>query len=243
MIKWSLSELASVDSTQDVIRKLAADGAPEGTVVVAKRQTAGRGRHGRSWVSPDGGLYMSLLLRPPPSAQPRTITMASSLAVARGMVKATGLAASIRWPNDVMIRGRKAAGVIAESSYTGQTPSFIAVGIGVNCNSKVVSEDSWGPATSIAEELGGEVDIANLRRAILEEFSIVHEGWLRGGDVVGTARSEVGTIGKRVGVVMKSGENLEGLAVDIEPTGGLVLELAGRRRIIRAEDVERLRET
>ena len=242
VITWSLNELVEVDSTQNVLRRLGFAGADEGTLVVAKRQIAGRGRHGRTWASPEGGLYMSLLLRPPPSAMLQTLTLASSLAVVRGMKKATNVDALIRWPNDVMIKGRKVAGVVAESSYVGQRLSFVTVGIGVNCNSGVALEDPSSPATSLAEQVGDEVDLVRLRQAILEAFAAIHEKWLGGEDMVSAARGAIGTIGKRVVVEKKSGESFKGRVQDVERMGGLVLELSDRRLILQAEEVERLRE-
>jgi len=242
VITWSLNELVEVDSTQNVLRRLGFAGADEGTLVVAKRQIAGRGRHGRTWASPEGGLYMSLLLRPPPSAMLQTLTLASSLAVVRGMKKATNVDALIRWPNDVMIKGRKVAGVIAESSYVGQRLSFVTVGIGVNCNSGVALEDLSSPATSLAEQVGDGVDLVRLRQAILEAFAAIHEKWLGGEDMVSAARGAIGTIGKRVVVEKKSGESFKGRVQDVERMGGLVLELSDRRLILQAEEVERLRE-
>jgi BirA family biotin operon repressor/biotin-[acetyl-CoA-carboxylase] ligase len=237
-----LKELAEVDSTQNLVRELGAEEAPEGTVVVAKRQTAGRGRRGRTWVSPEGGLYMSVLLRPPSSAMLQTLTLASSLAVVQGIKKATELDALISWPNDIMIGGKKVAGVIAESNYAGQKLSFVALGIGVNCNSGVPSEDIWSTATSLADQVGREVDIVLLRQAILEAFVVIHEMWLSGGDVIEAVRRAMGTIGKLVVVKMKSGGELNGFARDIEQTGGLVLELDDRKLVVHAEEVERLKE-
>ena len=243
MIAWSLNELVEVDSTQIVLRRLGFAGADEGTLVVAKRQTAGRGRQGRTWASPEGGLYMSFLLRPPSSAMLQTLTLAASSAVVQGIKNATGVDALIRWPNDVMIKGKKAAGVIAESSYVGQTLSFVTVGIGVNCNSDVTSEDPTSPATSIAAQVGEGVDIVRLRQAILDAFALIHEKWLKGEDMVQASRGAIGTIGKHVVVTKKSGESFEGRVRDIERMGGLVLQMSDRRLILQSEEVERLRET
>ena len=243
MIMWSLKELQEVGSTQDLVRELAAEGAAEGTVVVAKRQTAGRGRHGRAWVSPDGGLYMSLLLRPPSSPALQTLTLTASLAVVRGIEDATGLKAQIRWPNDVVIKDKKVAGVIAESSFTGAGLSFVIVGIGVNCNSSITSVDPSSPASNLAGELGRDIDIKHLRGSILEEFGTAYDEWLNGTDVIKLTRGVIRTIGRRIVITMKSGQDLEGVAQDIDQTGGLLLVRNERELVIHAEDVERLRES
>lgn len=241
MITWSLNEFVEVDSTQSVLSKLGAAGADEGTVVIARRQTAGRGRHGRNWTSPEGGLYMSLLLRPPSSATLRTLTLASSLAVVDGIRDATGLNAVIRWPNDILIGGKKVSGVVAESNYVGQKLSFVAVGIGVNCNSEITSEDPSNPATCLAVQVGRKIDVAQLRRAILEAFAVVYEKWGKGGDVIEAARGIIETVGRRVIITTKSGSVLNGVASTVEQTGDLVLTLNEGKLVVHAEDVERLR--
>jgi BirA family biotin operon repressor/biotin-[acetyl-CoA-carboxylase] ligase len=186
---------------------------------------------------------MSLLLRPPTSERIQTLTLVASFAVARGIKNATSLKVRLRWPNDVMIEDKKVAGVIAESSYRGQELSFATVGIGVNCNSKVPSADSWSPATNLAEELGRKLDIVTLRNSILEAFGAAYEEWLGGKDVVESTRSSIGTLGKHVVIATRSGETIEGKARDINSEGSLVVEQSGKKFTLHAEDVERLRET
>jgi len=242
LIKWSFNEFNEVGSTQAVLRNLGGLGAQEGTVVVARRQTAGKGRHGREWVSPEGGLYMSLLLWPPQTAILQTLTLAASLAVVRGIESATRLKTGIRWPNDVMVEEKKAAGVIAESSFTGQGLTFVMVGIGVNCNSSVTSVEPSSPATSLAEELEQKTDLKKLRESILEAFGTVYDESLKGADVTKSARDTIRTLGKSVVVTLKSGETLEGIARDIDQAGGLLLERNNGPVTLHAEDVERLRE-
>jgi len=164
------------------------------------------------------------------------------LAVVRGISKETKVNCSIRWPNDVMIHGKKVSGVIAESSYIGQKLSFVAVGIGVNCNSEVSTEDPANPATNLADEAGRRIDIVKLRMAVLDAFAVVYDKWASGDDVLEKVRSTLGTVGKNVVVTMKSGKVLKGVARGIETTGDLVLELHDEKLVVRAEDVERLRE-
>lgn len=243
MIEWSLNEFDEVDSTQSILRNLGASGAKEGAVVTARHQTAGRGRHGREWVSPVGGLYMSLLLRPSSSAMLQTLTLAASLAVVRGVDAVTSLKARIRWPNDVMIGDKKLAGVIAESSFTGGVLSFVIIGIGVNCNSDVSLVNSSNPATSLSSELGRDTDIERLRQAILDAFAPVYDEWLKGTDVVRLVRNVVRTLGRRVIVIPKAGKAIEGVALDIDQAGGLMVKQGDEKLTLQAEDVERLRET
>lgn len=242
-IQWRVKSMDRVDSTQTEASRLGSEGAPEGTVVVARMQTAGRGRRGRSWTSPDGGLYMSLLVRPPSSKRAETLTLVAALAVVRGIEAATGLKAQIRWPNDVVIRDKKVAGALAESNYRGEALSFVTVGIGVNCNSKITSDSAASPATSLVEGLGRNVDIVDTRKSILKAFADLYSKWLGGADPVEAVRSGISTLGKRVVVLTTAGKTLEGFAEGMEPSGGLRLNLDGRKLTIHAEDIEWLRET
>ncbi|MDV3293822.1 MAG: biotin--[acetyl-CoA-carboxylase] ligase [Nitrososphaerales archaeon] len=244
MITWSFLVLDEVDSTQSVAKRLGVEGSPEGMVVVAKRQSAGRGRLGRHWVSPEGGLYMSILLRPPDSAQAQTLTLLAAMAVVHGTKEATGLKTLIRWPNDVVVDGKKISGVIAESSFSGERMSFVVVGIGVNCNTKISSAKIEGnKATSLSEELGIAFDIPRVRQSILSKFGGLYEEWNQGVDVVERARGLVGTVGKRVEVRMMSGERIEGTAIELTETGGLLVTHGERRTTLRPEDIELLRES
>src|SRR6266550_2999476 len=131
---WKLKEYKRLASTQLTAERLGRTGASEGTVVLAETQTAGRGRFERRWASPKGGLYLSLLLRPVRSGSPHLLTMVGALSVVEGVKIATGPDSGIRWPNDVMIRGRKVAGVVGTADYSGPSPDYVVVGIGVNCN-------------------------------------------------------------------------------------------------------------
>src|SRR5688572_27678266 len=130
--------LESTSSTNDIASRLAQAGAEEGTTVVAERQTAGRGRHGRVWFSPTGaGLYVSVIVRPArdesnderPAA---LLTLASGVAIAEAVRAVTGLPAEIKWPNDVLIGKRKLAGILAEAAVQAGTLQFVVVGFGVN---------------------------------------------------------------------------------------------------------------
>lgn len=109
-------------------------GEPEGSVIVADSQTSGRGRYGRSWISPTGkGLYCSILLRPPATfSQPGLLSCAASLAVVDALKRECGIQAAVKWPNDVLIGRQKAAGVLVETHYQDQKPVFIIVGVGIN---------------------------------------------------------------------------------------------------------------
>ena len=153
-------DLAVCDSTNDEAKTLAARGAAHGTVVTARCQRAGRGRQGRSWYSPDqDNLYYSCVLRPacaPSEAPP--ITLAAGLAVADAVEAATGQETGLKWPNDVLLRERKLAGVLTETSIRGARLEYVIVGIGVNLATRVFPEELRGRATSLALECGHDID-------------------------------------------------------------------------------------
>ena len=245
LVTWAFIELDEVGSTQAVAKGLASMGAAEGTTVVARSQTSGTGRLRRAWVSPVGGLYMSLILRPGGIPRPELVTLVSAVAVVQGIRTATGLAPTIRWPNDVMVNGKKLAGVIAEAQSYRQALTQVVVGIGVNCNSPVSRIDELkGEATSIREELGRSEEIAPLRHSILDSLSRLYEAWRTGKDMTRAWRSEVSTIGKRISVKLKSEETpFSCLGKALEEDGSLVVERADGETVIHAEELEWLRES
>ena len=242
-ISWSVKTFGEVPSTQLVARKLAEEGAPEGTVVQAATQTEGRGRTGRAWLSPPGGLYASAIGRPPAATRRRLLALVAALAALNGIMTVCQLAPSIRWPNDIMLRGRKVAGVIAESAFSGEKLDYAIVGIGVNCNT---DERSLGPlggeATSLASELGESVVIDSVRDGTLSSFSDAYSAWLDGADILAEARAITSTIGKRVSVKRASGETQTFIATGLDADGSLTVEAGGKTAALRPEDVEWLRE-
>jgi BirA family biotin operon repressor/biotin-[acetyl-CoA-carboxylase] ligase len=153
------------ESTNDIAARLAASGAPEGTVVVAAEQTAGRGRRGRSWHSPPGaGLYVSVVLRPPGAGEaPETaslLTLASGVALAEAVRTATGLAVELKWPNDLVIGQpmRKLGGILAEASSSQGRLLHVVLGVGINLRDEGFPGELAGRATSLERELGRPVD-------------------------------------------------------------------------------------
>jgi len=176
---------AEVTSTNDVARRLASDGAPAGTLVTADHQKAGRGRFGRRWLSPPGqSLLMSLILRPrSPGERLGLITVASALAVAEVIEEMTVTTAEIKWPNDIVIRGKKVSGLLLESAQNGpdQAPDFVILGIGVNVNQAEFPEDISDRATSLVLECGYSISRDELRDRILQRLS-VYLDTIAGGD-------------------------------------------------------------
>ncbi len=244
MVHWSFTELDSVGSTQQVARERAAQGAPEGTVIVARTQTSGTGRMGRTWVSPAGGLYMSFVLRPAGLSRPELVALVAAAATVDGVKRTTGLASKIRWPNDVTVGARKVGGVIAEAASHGAAVDWVLVGVGVNCNAPLSAMTGLeAESTSLARELGKEVSIPEVMGSILDSFSTLYDRWRSGEDLLEEWSRHVGTIGKEVSIKLKTGENpFTCVAEDIDAEGNLVVSLEGESVAVSAADLEWLRE-
>jgi BirA family transcriptional regulator, biotin operon repressor / biotin---[acetyl-CoA-carboxylase] ligase len=229
-----------IGSTNDEARRLAREGATEGTTVWALEQTAGRGRRGRNWVSPPGNLYASIIVRPDcPAGKAAQLGFLAALAMGdalRAKLPAlTGL--SYKWPNDVLLRRRKLAGILLESETTaGQEPTFVIVGIGANLVSSPVEVEF--PATSVAEE-GLEPPSPS---ALLEEFAKQFQSWLQHWRIEGFApvrltwRARATSIGDLIRVRLEA-TTLHGRFLDIDDEGALLLETAIERRRISAGEI------
>lgn len=221
-----------VTSTQEVARELAARGAPAGTVVVAEAQTAGRGRRGRGWVSPPGaGVWLSVILRPDLSpAQVPLLTLAAGVAAVRAIGEAAGVAPGLKWPNDLLIRGRKLGGILAEMAGQPEGVGYVILGVGINVG---VSPDQLPPelvkrTTSLRRVAGRELSRVDLCRRLLASLEAVCDQLAAGESaaVLDAWRRASVTLGRRVSVVLP-GEIVTGRALDVTPDGGLVLALPG----------------
>jgi BirA family biotin operon repressor/biotin-[acetyl-CoA-carboxylase] ligase len=187
---------------------------------------------------------MSFILRPGNVPHPELATLVSAVAVARGIREETGLVPTIKWPNDVMVGGRKIAGVIAEAQSFKQELNQIIVGVGVNCNSPVSHiGELKGEATSVVEELGRHEEISALKHSVLDSFSHIYDEWKAGQDVAQAWRSLVGTLGRHVSVKLKTEETaFSCLAREIQGDGNMVADGDQGEVVISAEDLEWLRE-
>ena len=219
-----------LESTMDEAARLAEEGADEGTVVIAERQWAGRGRQGRSWVSQPGNLLLSILFRPTMEQLP-FITLIGGVAAARGVRKTTGLAPRIKWPNDLMLDGRKAAGILAESAIGGDAVCYAILGLGVNVALDVSEADEISSiATSVNAAAGHEVEREVLLRQLLLELDDLYIQLGRSISPVEEWRDLLETIGRRVTAVSGT-ENNTGLAEGVDETGNLLLRLDDQRLI------------
>lgn len=243
-----------LDSTQERARQLARAGAPHGTLVVSKVQTSGRGRLGRRWGSPAGGLWMSLVLRPGISTEVAArITQASAVAVAK-VLRELGVEARIKWPNDLLVDERKICGILAESSVEsvpvaakkvepgkGRPIDFVLLGVGLNAN--LDPEDlglSEREVSTLRSELGRDVDLPALLESLLSHLDTELGRIQNFGAILDDWRSLDCTLGERVRV-RKFGEVLEGVALDLGPEGELLLETGDGVVALYEGEIERLR--
>ena len=231
-----------VTSTNDVIGDLARQGEPEGTVVLAETQTEGRGRRGRGWWSPPGkGVWMSVLLSPPVrrGSVPVT-TIIGGLAVSDAIRASTGLPALIRWPNDVVIGGRKVAGVLVEAHQRpGGRDLLLGIGIDVNAGQDELPPEIADIATSLSEAAGEPIDRVELVRTLLGELDrwyrikldrdidTINEQW----------RERSATLGRRI-VLEEHGRLFEGTVADVDVRFGIALRMSrGNIRHFRGEHI------
>ncbi len=228
------------ESTNDEARALAEAGEPEGALVIADFQTAGRGRLKRAWQAPDGSsLLFSLLLRPPiEPAQALLPVMAVSLGVMEGIRRACDLPARLKWPNDILIDGKKAGGILCELGLDGAALNYVIVGAGLNVNFDPRAVAGIPPdATSIQMELGCRQPSAELLRAILEEIEPRYGKIARGESLREEWARALDTIGRRVKVVLPE-EEFAGTAENVDESGALLVRLDdGLLRTVLAGDV------
>jgi BirA family biotin operon repressor/biotin-[acetyl-CoA-carboxylase] ligase len=229
--------LPSVTSTMDIARQEAKKGAAAGTVVIAGEQTGGRGRLKRSWLTPQGNIALSIILYPDIKNLPYLIMMAS-LAVCYSIESVTGVKAQIKWPNDILIDGKKVCGILIENEVRGNKVAYSIVGIGINVALKV---NNYAEIASTATSLKNESGKGDLRvkiiRALLQEFDklyvklpdskVIYEAW----------RDRLVTLGKQVKAV-SGNQVIEGIAETVDEVGTLLIrEAEGTLRRVVAGDV------
>jgi BirA family biotin operon repressor/biotin-[acetyl-CoA-carboxylase] ligase len=212
----------SLPSTMDEARRQAQKGAKEGTVIVAEEQTAGRGRMKRGWLSPRGSIALSIILYPK-LAYLSSLIMVASLGVAHCIEKVAGLKAEIKWPNDILINGKKVCGILIESEVKGKRADYAIIGIGINVNLKPADFPEALPlATSLSHELGKDISQLDMVRCLLAEIENLYLALPSGEAVYQEWRDSLVTLGKKVQV--SSGEaTLEGIAESVASDGSLLL--------------------
>ncbi|MEM3616851.1 MAG: biotin--[acetyl-CoA-carboxylase] ligase [Candidatus Bathyarchaeia archaeon] len=219
-----------VGSTNDWARELAELGAPEGTVAIAEIQTVGRGRLGRKWLSPKGGLWFSIILKPK-LKPPETVKLVflAGLAVAEAIRELYGLKAETKWPNDVLVDGRKVCGILSEMKTIGEKVDYAIIGIGVNANIDVEKDfpkELSETATSIQKALGRRIALEELFKALLEKVDNFYQIFFKEGftPILKEWKRYASFLGCAVEVSIDD-ERLEGIASDVDDSGALVLRL------------------
>lgn len=230
------------DTTNNRARELALEGAPEGTLVVAEKQTAGRGRRGKVWESPLGtGIWMSLVLRPRiMPAEASVLTLLCGLATAEAIEAETGLSAGIKWPNDILINGKKAVGILTEMDCEMSEVHFVIPGIGINVNTASFPPEIAEIATSLYLECGKTVSRRRLVHKVLERLEEHYETFLRTGSfavMLEDYRKHCITLGKEVHVLGR--EPFFAEALDITPEGELLVRRAdnGKEEVVFSGEV------
>jgi BirA family transcriptional regulator, biotin operon repressor / biotin---[acetyl-CoA-carboxylase] ligase len=230
----------TVDSTNTLARSFADEGANEGTLVISEKQTAGRGRLGRRWISRSGeNLTFSLILKPRiPPDKIGLLPLAIAVGIAHGIVASTNLPVRCKWPNDLLIGGRKFAGILMEGSINGDGLAFVVVGIGINVNQTAFPEDLSSKATSLALTAGRPIDRISLFRNVLVSlekdydefistgFASVLPAWLELAPIVGTR-----VAADHQGLV------ITGRVTGLSPEGGLQLQTDSGDHTLFAGDV------
>jgi BirA family biotin operon repressor/biotin-[acetyl-CoA-carboxylase] ligase len=212
----------SLTSTMDVAKREAQQGAAEGTIIIADEQTAGKGRMKRLWLSPRGTIALSVILYPDVAYLP-SLVMLASLATVHSIEAVTGLEAQVKWPNDVLIRGKKVCGILVESELRRDIVNYAIVGIGVNVNLRLADFPEILPiATSLSDELGREVSRLELIRRLLVEIERLYLALPAGGSIYEEWRDKLVTLGRRVSVNWGI-TSYEGIAESVASDGSLLL--------------------
>ena len=221
-IGQNLFYFASVTSTNDIARQQALGKSPEGTAVIAERQTSGRGRLKREWVSPEGNIAVTVVLYPD-RKNLYFLTMLAALAVQRGIEKTTGVKCQLKWPNDVLVNGKKVCGILLESKASVESVDYALVGIGINVNMKIADHPEIAAiATSLALETASEVSRTELLRNLFIEMEKLYLRLRAGESILAEWRDQLVTLGKKV-FVRSGDEAFEGTAESVADDGSLLL--------------------
>ena len=247
---WAGRKVLSVltcGSTNDLARDLVSRGAPKGTLVLAEEQTAGRGRGKRRWHSPRGlGLYLSLVLRPTsPLRSAALLQAAAAVGVARGVMKLTGLPVMLRWPNDVLVKGRKLAGTLVEAIEAAPPDAALVAGIGLNVNHgrEDFPKEIAGEATSLLLLTGRRHDRLDVLAAILASLEEWYDRMDRGEtDAIAAAWRPLCCLLDREVVLYRGEVEMRGVVTDLSPLTGVLLRTnEGREVLVAAEHVSFIR--
>ncbi len=223
----------AIDSTNIKGMELGESGSPEGTIVLTETQTNGKGRLGRKWISPEGNIYLSIILRPKilPSEAP-LITLMAAVASASALRNALNIGVNIKWPNDIILDGKKVGGILTEMNSETDRVNYIVIGIGVNVNMdlSILPPDVRITATTIKEKIGSDIRRAEILSLLIKELDRWYKIFLNEGPgpVLDEWRGLSQGIGKKVKVTSLDSV-IEGLAEGIDDYGRLIVRLEGGR--------------
>lgn len=229
------------DSTNTRAKQLAEEGSPHGTLVVADRQESGKGRRGRSWTSPGGlNIYMSILLKPEITPQSASmLTLIAALSVARALNASAGLSPRIKWPNDIILNGKKVCGILTEMSTEIEHINYIVVGIGINVGNTKFPEDIASMATSLFLEGCKKIKRTELIENVCEQFECCFDIFQKTMDL-SPIRQEYQNLlvnrGRNVRVLDPK-EPFEGTALGITDTGELIVDTKEGQKLVSAGEV------
>ena len=237
-----IAYFAEIDSTNKKAREIAGGGAPEGTLVIAEEQSRGRGRIGRSWYSPArAGIYLSLILRPkvPPNEAPK-MTLVAGVSVAEALLRATPLKPRIKWPNDILIKGRKICGILTETSAEMDALHFVVVGVGINVNNRDFPEELKKIATSVYLETGKNFDRVRLLQEFLFQFERFYSTFLSSGfESIGKRWGQLSMLMNKDVAVHMIDRTCKGRVMELDEDGALVIKNEhGEREKIYSGDIE-----
>ena len=227
-----------IDSTNNRAKMLAEDGAENGTIVCARRQTGGRGRYGRPFFSPEGGVYMSVILRPQvPAERAVMLTPMAAVAVAHAIEALSDTNVKIKWVNDLFLHGKKVCGILSEASMdfeSGQL-AYAVIGIGINVKKMTFPQEISEIATSIGNECPQDVSPNQLIAGIAERL-VSMMGELENGNFMAEYRKRSNVIGKRI-QVRRGDEQFPAVAVDIDSAGGLIIQTESGMETVRSGEI------
>ena len=227
-------------STQDIADMLASQGAPEGTVVICEEMSYGRGRLGRKWVAGRGGLWFTIVLKPKMIKSLQLLTLIAGTSVVKTLKELYNLDVSVKWPNDVLLSGRKLCGVLIEARLEADRVNYVLVGVGVNVNNEL-PEGLRGTGVTLMEVLGCRVPRVPILKGVVSNLLNLYNELLRGNDdvVISEWKRYNSTIGRKVKVVSFN-EVFEGIAVDVGVDGSLIVSTGGSVRRVSVGDVVHL---
>lgn len=231
----------TIDSTNTRAKQLAEEGYPEGTLVVASSQESGRGRRGKCWESPAGsGVYMTLILKPtidPNNAS--MLTLIAALAAAVSIAKSTGVPAGIKWPNDIVMQGKKVCGILTEMSAQFDYINYIVIGFGINVHNESFPDEIKETATSIYQETGQHINRARLVEETLEQFEQRYAIYLKTEDLSGLMGEYNAILVNmcRDVRVLDPKDPFEGKAMGITDRGELIVDTRESRRLVSSGEV------